>query len=124
MHSSSYRHSSIARPPSRLGLVCDDPDDPPRDASTRLLRQMLRRGSGYGIAGPTWREGKRQRPAARPRDVKAAARTLTKRLRSHIALSERVGRVRRASPRNLIATPTGTAGTARSGEEPCQDAAS
>ncbi len=41
---------------------------------------MLRRGSGYGIAGPTWREGKRQRPAARPRDVKAAARKLKKRL--------------------------------------------
>ncbi|WP_342147994.1 hypothetical protein [Methylorubrum sp. SB2] len=44
---------------------------------------MLRRGSGYGIAGPTWREGKRQRPAARPRDVKAAARKLKKRLIKH-----------------------------------------
>ncbi len=74
------RHASM---PSRLALVCDDPDQPTRRAAAVVMRQMLRRGSGYGIAGPNWREGKRQHPASRPRDVKAAARTLAKRLRKH-----------------------------------------
>ncbi|WP_091951410.1 hypothetical protein [Methylorubrum salsuginis] len=50
-----------------------------------LLRAMLRRGQGYGIKGPTWRQGRNHRPPARPRDAKAAARKLTKRLRKHAA---------------------------------------
>jgi hypothetical protein len=44
---------------------------------------MLRRGHGYGIKGATWRQGRQKRPPARPRDVKAAARKLAKRLRNH-----------------------------------------
>lgn len=48
-----------------------------------MLRTMLQRGQGYGIAGPTWRQGRQQRPPARPRDAKIATRKLVKRLRKH-----------------------------------------
>jgi hypothetical protein len=83
MPSLTHLQSTHVNRPSRLGLACDDPDEPARRSADSLVRQMLRRGSGYGITGPTWREGKRQRPAARPRDVKLAARKLVKRLRKH-----------------------------------------
>ena len=72
-------------PPSRLGLVCDDPLLPPKRVAARRLRAMLRRGQGYGIKGTTWRQGRKKRPPTRPRDVKAAARKLVKRLRKHAA---------------------------------------
>lgn len=42
---------------------------------------MLARGSGYGIAPPTWTLGKQERPADRPRDVKMASCKVQKRLR-------------------------------------------
>ena len=47
------------------------------------LHRLLRRGNGYGVAGPTWAEGKKKRPPPRPRDAKAAARKLVKRLTKH-----------------------------------------
>lgn len=72
-------------PPSQLGLVCDDPTAPAQRVAARLLCAMLRRGQGYGIKGPTWRQGRKKRPPTRPRDVKAAARKLVKRLRKHAA---------------------------------------
>ncbi|CAO4172010.1 hypothetical protein [Methylorubrum aminovorans] len=72
-------------PPSRLGLVCDDPTAPAQRVAARLLCAMLRRGQGYGVKGPTWRQGRKKRPPARPRDVKATARKLVKRLRKHAA---------------------------------------
>lgn len=70
-------------PPSRLGLVCDDPLLPAKRVAARLLCAMLRRGQGYGVKGPTWRQGRDKRPPTRPRDAKAAARKLVKRLRKH-----------------------------------------
>ncbi|MGA4551469.1 hypothetical protein [Methylorubrum aminovorans] len=79
-------HNSRRTPaPSRLGLVCDDPLLPAKRVAARLLCAMLRRGHGYGVKGPTWRQGPQQRPPTRPRDVKAAARKLVKRLRKHAA---------------------------------------
>ena len=78
-------HNSRRTPPSRLGLLCDDPLLPAKRVAARRLRAMLRRGQGYGIKGPTWRQGRKKRPPTRPRDVKAAARKLVKRLRKHAA---------------------------------------
>lgn len=70
LHQSSYAGASY-----RLRLVCDDPDEPARRAAEVVLQRMLRRGCGYGIAGPAWREGKTQRPAAQ--DIPARPATDT-----------------------------------------------
>ena len=78
-------NSQCTPPPLRLGLLCDAPLLPAKRVADHLLRAMLRRGQGYGIKGTTWRQGRKKRPPTRPRDVKAAARKLVKRLRKHAA---------------------------------------
>lgn len=83
MPPSINHHSRRTPPPSRLGLVCDDLLLPAKRVAARRLHAMLRRGQGYGIKGPNWRQGRDKRPPTRPRDVKAAARKLVKRLRKH-----------------------------------------
>lgn len=85
MHLSRSQNSNCLHGPPRLSIICDDPSQAAQHDAAGLLRAMLRRGDGYGISGPTWREGRHKRPPARPRDVKAASRKLTKRLRKHAA---------------------------------------
>ncbi|MCJ2007953.1 hypothetical protein [Methylobacterium sp. J-092] len=81
MRSSYCENSNFSHGPPRLIVVCDDPKVPAELTPKRVLRGMLARGSGYGIAPPTWTLGKQERRADRPREVKKASRQVQKRLR-------------------------------------------
>lgn len=86
MMQNPYPNLSHTRPLLRLGLTsADDLDEPRWHAAENLMQQALRRGGGYGIAAPSWREGKNQRPAKRPQDVKVSARKLVKFLKNNAA---------------------------------------